>query len=69
MADSYETHKKCLFQAIKVISGYSSTENSWTDSNVYWETLWILSHLRKGHSWMDSFAGSRIVDIDSCRDV
>ena len=55
MADSNATLvKKRLFQAYTAVSGCSSAEEDWTDTNAYWEILRILSILRK-ESLLDGF--------------
>ena len=64
--------------------GSSSAEEGWTDTNAYWEApllrkarqtpmfTWKHSELfrswERSHSWMDFFAVSFVVDIESCKD-
>ena len=47
------------------VSGSSSTEEGWTDTNAYRKTLGILSFLRRSRTWRDFFAVSFVVDIES----
>ena len=51
--------------AFTAVSGSSSAEEGWTDNNAYWETLGILSLLRKSPPWMNFFAASLVVDRDN----
>ena len=69
MADSHKSVKKHRFRAFTAVSGRSSADEGWTDTNAYWKILWILWLLGKESSWIDFFAVSFVVDIESRRDA